>query len=149
MTSPPLHPINHHEHSHRLTHGSQWSCADVFRDLTTDTRSIYFFVFSIFFVSHNHSKETYLYGMGLEGYLITQFPNDFGRILERLKCVGVPSWKYPSTKCHSGFGNDSNMIMFSLQSDSRRTLIWKAPSTRYHKENTIERHRYGGAGWLV
>ncbi|GFX62602.1 transposable element Tcb1 transposase [Trichonephila clavipes] len=38
---------------------------------------------------------------------------------------------------------------FSLQSDSRRTLIWRAPGTRYHQENTIERHRYGGAGWLV
>ncbi|GFV08961.1 transposable element Tcb1 transposase [Trichonephila clavipes] len=24
-----------------------------------------------------------------------------------------------------------------------------APGTRYHQENTIERHRYGGAGWLV
>ncbi|GFS47443.1 transposable element Tcb1 transposase [Trichonephila clavipes] len=35
---------------------------------------------------------------------------------------------------------------FSLQSDSRRTLIWRAPGTRYHQENTIERHRYGGAG---
>ncbi|GFT23672.1 transposable element Tcb2 transposase [Trichonephila clavipes] len=38
---------------------------------------------------------------------------------------------------------------FSLQSDSRRTLIWRAPGTRYHQENTIERHRYGGAGWLI
>ncbi|GFU29648.1 transposable element Tcb1 transposase [Trichonephila clavipes] len=38
---------------------------------------------------------------------------------------------------------------FSLQSDSRRTLIWTAPGTRYHQENTIKRHRYGGAGWLV
>ncbi|GFW97790.1 transposable element Tcb1 transposase [Trichonephila clavipes] len=38
---------------------------------------------------------------------------------------------------------------FSLQSESRRTLIWRAPGTRYHQENTIERHRYGGAGWLV
>ncbi|GFX17946.1 CCHC-type domain-containing protein [Trichonephila clavipes] len=27
---------------------------------------------------------------------------------------------------------------FSLQSDSRRTLIWRAPGTRYHQENTIE-----------
>ncbi|GFV11216.1 transposable element Tcb1 transposase [Trichonephila clavipes] len=35
---------------------------------------------------------------------------------------------------------------FSLQSDSRRTLIWRVPGTRYHQENTIERHRYGGAG---
>ncbi|GFX68505.1 HTH_Tnp_Tc3_2 domain-containing protein [Trichonephila clavipes] len=34
---------------------------------------------------------------------------------------------------------------FSLQSDSRRTLIWRAPSTRHHQENTIERHHYGGA----
>ncbi|GFX57016.1 cubilin [Trichonephila clavipes] len=38
---------------------------------------------------------------------------------------------------------------FSLQSDSRRTSIWRAPGTRYHQENTIERHRYGGAGWLI
>ncbi|GFV65160.1 HTH_Tnp_Tc3_2 domain-containing protein [Trichonephila clavipes] len=37
----------------------------------------------------------------------------------------------------------------SLQSDSRRTYIWRAAGTRYHQENTIERHRYGGAGWLV
>ncbi|GFW88603.1 transposable element Tcb1 transposase [Trichonephila clavipes] len=38
---------------------------------------------------------------------------------------------------------------FSLQSNSRQTLIWRAPGTRYHQENTIERHRYGGAGWLA
>ncbi|GFV61039.1 DDE_3 domain-containing protein [Trichonephila clavipes] len=37
---------------------------------------------------------------------------------------------------------------FSLQSDSRWTLKWRAPGTRYHQENTIERHRYGGARWL-
>ncbi|GFW90901.1 transposable element Tcb1 transposase [Trichonephila clavipes] len=43
----------------------------------------------------------------------------------------------------------SDESRFSLQSDSRRTLIWRAPGTRYHQENTIERHRYGGAGWLV
>ncbi|GFU52881.1 transposable element Tcb2 transposase [Trichonephila clavipes] len=43
----------------------------------------------------------------------------------------------------------SDATRFSLQSDSHRTLIWRAPGTRYHKENTIERHRYGGAGWLV
>ncbi|GFW79945.1 uncharacterized protein TNCV_3899461 [Trichonephila clavipes] len=35
---------------------------------------------------------------------------------------------------------------FSLQSDSCRTLIWRAPGTRYHQKNTIERHRYGHAG---
>ncbi|GFS93591.1 uncharacterized protein TNCV_2590671 [Trichonephila clavipes] len=43
----------------------------------------------------------------------------------------------------------SDESRFSLQSDSRRTLICRAPCTRYHQENTIERHRYGGAGWLV
>ncbi|GFY24720.1 transposable element Tcb1 transposase [Trichonephila clavipes] len=43
----------------------------------------------------------------------------------------------------------SEKSRFSLQSDSRRTLIWRAPGSRYHQENTIERHRYGGAGLLV
>ncbi|GBL54494.1 Transposable element Tcb1 transposase [Araneus ventricosus] len=43
----------------------------------------------------------------------------------------------------------SDESRFSLQSDSRRTFIWRAPGTRYHQENTIERHRYGGAGCLV
>ncbi|GFX71651.1 transposable element Tc3 transposase [Trichonephila clavipes] len=37
----------------------------------------------------------------------------------------------------------------SLESDSRRTLIWRASGTRYHQENTTERHRYGGAEGLV
>ncbi|GFU14537.1 transposable element Tc3 transposase [Trichonephila clavipes] len=69
--------------------------------------------------------------------------------------VDVPNWKYPknleSPRVSSpGFGKDSKMMVtFSLQSDSHRTLIWRAPGTRYHQENTIERHRYGGAGWLV
>ncbi|GFV40652.1 HTH_Tnp_Tc3_2 domain-containing protein [Trichonephila clavipes] len=43
----------------------------------------------------------------------------------------------------------SDKSRFSLQSDSHLTLIWRVPVTRYHQENTIERHRYGGAGWLV
>ncbi|GFS94658.1 transposable element Tcb2 transposase [Trichonephila clavipes] len=43
----------------------------------------------------------------------------------------------------------SDKSRFSLQSDSHRTLIWRAPGTRYDQENTIEGHRYGGAGWLV
>ncbi|GFV53843.1 nibrin [Trichonephila clavipes] len=43
----------------------------------------------------------------------------------------------------------SDESRFNLQSDSHRTLIWKAPCTRYQQENTIERHRYGGARWLV
>ncbi|GFW93965.1 transposable element Tcb1 transposase [Trichonephila clavipes] len=41
----------------------------------------------------------------------------------------------------------SDESRFSLQSDSHRTLIWTAPGTCYHQENTIE--RYGSAGWLV
>ncbi|GFU92661.1 HTH_Tnp_Tc3_2 domain-containing protein [Trichonephila clavipes] len=32
----------------------------------------------------------------------------------------------------------SDESMFSLLSDSLRTLIWRAPGTRYHQENTIE-----------
>ncbi|GFX07707.1 DDE_3 domain-containing protein [Trichonephila clavipes] len=69
--------------------------------------------------------------------------------------VDVPRWKYPknleSPRMSSpGFDNDfMMMVMFSLQSDSRRPLIWRVPGTRYHQENTIERHRYVGAGWLV
>ncbi|GFW04990.1 transposable element Tcb1 transposase [Trichonephila clavipes] len=43
----------------------------------------------------------------------------------------------------------SDESRFSLQSNSRRSLIWRAPGTRRHQENTIERHRYGGAEWLV
>ncbi|GFV26136.1 transposable element Tc3 transposase [Trichonephila clavipes] len=43
----------------------------------------------------------------------------------------------------------SDESRFSLQSDSCRTLIWRAPGTRYYEANTIERHRYGGVGWLV
>ncbi|GFX36789.1 transposable element Tcb2 transposase [Trichonephila clavipes] len=42
-----------------------------------------------------------------------------------------------------------SICSFSLQSDSHWTLIWRVPGTRYHQENTIERHRYGGAEWLV
>ncbi|GFW58853.1 transposable element Tcb1 transposase [Trichonephila clavipes] len=43
----------------------------------------------------------------------------------------------------------SDESRFSLQSDSHRTFTWRDPGIRYHQENTIERHRYGGAGWLV
>ncbi|GFS48071.1 transposable element Tc3 transposase [Trichonephila clavipes] len=67
----------------------------------------------------------------------------------------IPSWKYPrnleSPRVSSpSFGNCSKMVvMFSLQFDSHRTLIWRVPCTRYHQKNSIERHRYGNAGWLV
>ncbi|KFM63731.1 Transposable element Tcb1 transposase, partial [Stegodyphus mimosarum] len=43
----------------------------------------------------------------------------------------------------------SDESRFSLRSDSRQTFIWRAPGTRYHQENIIERNRYGGAGLLV
>ncbi|GFW77208.1 transposable element Tcb2 transposase [Trichonephila clavipes] len=43
----------------------------------------------------------------------------------------------------------SDESRFILQSDSHRTLIWRAPGTRYYQENTIEPHRHSGAGWLV
>ncbi|GFT83925.1 transposable element Tcb2 transposase [Trichonephila clavipes] len=46
-------------------------------------------------------------------------------------------------------GMFSDESRFSLQSNSRRTLIWRAPGTCYHQQKTIERHRYCGAGWLV
>ncbi|GFX45090.1 HTH_Tnp_Tc3_2 domain-containing protein [Trichonephila clavipes] len=32
----------------------------------------------------------------------------------------------------------SDESRFSLQSDSRRTITWRAPGTRHHQENTIE-----------
>ncbi|GFT86252.1 DDE_3 domain-containing protein [Trichonephila clavipes] len=78
-----------------------------------------------------------------------------GKIIGRLECgrtqlevseeLELPRVSSP------GFGNDSKiMVMFNLQSDSRRTLIWRAPGTRYYQEkNTIELLHYGGAGWLV
>ncbi|GFT35129.1 transposable element Tc3 transposase [Trichonephila clavipes] len=43
----------------------------------------------------------------------------------------------------------SDESRFSLQFDSHRTLKWRVLGTRYHQENATERHRYGGAGWLV
>ncbi|GFX07815.1 HTH_Tnp_Tc3_2 domain-containing protein [Trichonephila clavipes] len=52
----------------------------------------------------------------------------------------------PQQWCCVKFSDESR---FSLQSDSLRTLIWRAPGTRYPQENTIERHRYGSAGWLA
>ncbi|GFW89283.1 transposable element Tcb1 transposase [Trichonephila clavipes] len=50
-----------------------------------------------------------------------------------------------SSTCHVALF----IYRFSLQSDYRRTLVRTASGTRYHQENTIERHRYGGAGGLV
>ncbi|GBM35827.1 Transposable element Tc3 transposase [Araneus ventricosus] len=38
---------------------------------------------------------------------------------------------------------------FSLQSDSRRYLIWREPGTRYHPSNIGERDAYGGGSVCV
>ncbi|GFU80441.1 transposable element Tcb2 transposase [Trichonephila clavipes] len=51
-----------------------------------------------------------------------------GRIIGRLEC---------------------GRTQLEVSEELHRTLIWRAPGTRYHQENTIERHRYSGAGWLV
>ncbi|GFU61482.1 transposable element Tcb2 transposase [Trichonephila clavipes] len=67
-----------------------------------------------------------------------------GRIIGRLECGRN------QLEVSKELGIAQSVISrLCLQSDSRRTLIWRAPGTRYHQENTIERHRYGGAGWLV
>ncbi|GFS73906.1 cubilin [Trichonephila clavipes] len=60
------------------------------------------------------------------------------------KCLGGPPVDRDRLNALPG-----SICSFSLQSDFRRTLIGRAPGIRYHKEKTIERHRYGGAGWLV
>ncbi|GFT33303.1 transposable element Tcb1 transposase [Trichonephila clavipes] len=56
-------------------------------------------------------------------------------------------WLYPAGSIR-GTWNRPECHLQAL-SDSRRTLIWRVPGTRYHQENTIERHRFGGAGCLV
>ncbi|GFX39938.1 uncharacterized protein TNCV_2647011 [Trichonephila clavipes] len=67
-----------------------------------------------------------------------------GRIIGRLECART------QLEVSEELGITQRVISrFSLQSHSRRTLIWRAPDTRYHQENTTERHRYGVAGWLV
>ncbi|XP_071043022.1 uncharacterized protein [Parasteatoda tepidariorum] len=43
-------------------------------------------------------------------------------------------WTHQQWSCVM-FSDESR---FSLQSDSRRTFIWRAPGTRYHQDNTIE-----------
>ncbi|GFX54434.1 DDE_3 domain-containing protein [Trichonephila clavipes] len=69
--------------------------------------------------------------------------------MNALSCKYPRNLKRPRVSS-PGFGYDFKMmVMFNLQSDSRRTLMWRAPGTRYHQKKTIERHLYGGAGWLV
>ncbi|GFX62312.1 transposable element Tc3 transposase [Trichonephila clavipes] len=78
--------------------------------------------------------------------------------MSRCHSTGHPRIKTPNEdrfiwqllpKETDGAQHQTSQSRFSLQSDSRRTLIWRAPGTRYHQVNTIERHHYGGAGWLA
>ncbi|GBN45171.1 hypothetical protein AVEN_105868-1 [Araneus ventricosus] len=39
--------------------------------------------------------------------------------------------------------------VFTLESYSRRLLIWRGQRTRYHQSNTLERHSYRGGGIMV
>ncbi|GFV42244.1 HTH_Tnp_Tc3_2 domain-containing protein [Trichonephila clavipes] len=73
---------------------------------------------------------------------VRRVPHTATRCLLRLTwCTEHALWTPQQGSCVM-FSDESR---FSLQPDSRRTLIWRAQSTRYHQENTIERHRYGGA----
>ncbi|GBM82476.1 hypothetical protein AVEN_227009-1 [Araneus ventricosus] len=38
---------------------------------------------------------------------------------------------------------------FSLNTDSRRTFIWREPGTRYLPSNVLEIDNYGGGGLMV
>ncbi|GFU52540.1 uncharacterized protein TNCV_2115361 [Trichonephila clavipes] len=69
-----------------------------------------------------------------------------GRIIGRLECACT---QLEVSEELGIFQTVISRLWSSLQSDSRRNLIWRAPGTRYHQENTIERHRSGIAGWLV
>ncbi|GFT72421.1 transposable element Tcb2 transposase [Trichonephila clavipes] len=40
-------------------------------------------------------------------------------------------------------------VVFTIESDSGRLLIWREQRTRYHQSNTVERHSYRGGGILV
>ncbi|GFY16933.1 transposable element Tcb1 transposase [Trichonephila clavipes] len=57
---------------------------------------------------------------------------------QRLTWSGEHALWTPQQWSYVMFSDESR---FSLQSDSRRTLIRRAPGIRYHQENTIERHR--------
>ncbi|GFS78086.1 HTH_Tnp_Tc3_2 domain-containing protein [Trichonephila clavipes] len=74
------------------------------------------------------------------------------RLWQRFQDDGNVSRCYSTGRPRVTIPNEDRYLAvtaFSLQSHSRRTLIWKAPGTRYHQENTIERHRYGGEGWFA
>ncbi|GFS74596.1 transposable element Tcb1 transposase [Trichonephila clavipes] len=64
----------------------------------------------------------------------------------RLTCIREHALWSPQQWYCVMFSDESR---FSLQFVSRRTLLWRASGTRYNQENTIERHLYVGARWLV
>lgn len=43
----------------------------------------------------------------------------------------------------------SDESRFSLDSDSRRVLIWREPGSRYQPSNIVEKDHYGGGGLMV
>ncbi|GFU69586.1 transposable element Tcb1 transposase [Trichonephila clavipes] len=45
-----------------------------------------------------------------------------------------------ATHCHLWFGSETY---------SHRAFIWRAPGALYHQVNIIEKHHFGGAGFLV
>ncbi|GFX15488.1 transposable element Tcb1 transposase [Trichonephila clavipes] len=61
-----------------------------------------------------------------------------GRIIGRLECGRT------QLEVSEGLGIAQSVISRLCQ-----RFQDDVPGTRYHQENTIERHRYGGAGWLV
>ncbi|GFT85313.1 DDE_3 domain-containing protein [Trichonephila clavipes] len=53
-------------------------------------------------------------------------------------------WAYPAGSIRGNL--ESPRVSSPGFGDSK---MMRAPGTRYHQKNTIEQHRYGGAGWLV
>ncbi|GFV69269.1 transposable element Tcb1 transposase [Trichonephila clavipes] len=70
----------------------------------------------------------------------------FSRSLQRLVWSGEHALLTSQQWSCVMFSDESR---FNLQSDSRQSFIWRAPSTRYHQESITERHNFGGAGLLV
>ncbi|GFX62189.1 cubilin [Trichonephila clavipes] len=78
-----------------------------------------------------------------------------GRIIGRLECgrtqVEVSEELGIAQSVISRLRNYSMMMVMKVDVTEQVSPSYNAvvPGTRYHQENTIERHRYGGAGWLV
>ncbi|GFV93695.1 transposable element Tcb2 transposase [Trichonephila clavipes] len=107
----------------------------------------------------NVDVPSWKYPMNLESPRVSSpgFDNDSKMMVMPVRCVPLTAthcrlrltwsrehalWTTRQWSCVM-FSDESR---FRLQSDSHRTLIWRAPGTRYHEEIIIEQHRYGGAG---